>query len=308
MIVVATDFSECANDAVAYGAVLAQRLGSEVSLLHVFEPPSFIEPAFSQEVQLRHDLRQWVEDARRHAAERLDRLARETAERGVKAHAVLRDGLPTDEIPLAVAERGAEMLVLGTHGRTGVSRVLLGSVAEAVIRQAPCPVLTVRQGQQPPRPRLMSIAVALDFSPGSAIALDQAKQLATRTTAQLILVHVVEAWPYAVTESLQWIDVQQRLTEVAGALLDGVLGEVRQEAIYATKALSQGTAYQEIVRLATAAEADLIVMGTHGRRGIQRTVVGSVAERVIRLAPCPVLTVRNARGTGRAGNPGERAP
>lgn len=145
-----------------------------------------------------------------------------------------------------------------------------------------------------PEPVIATILVPTDFSPCSREALTYAAALAKRFKAKIVLFHVIETWSYAMTESLQWTDLYANLTTVVEPLLDGLVQEVREGGVAAAGAFTQGVSYDEIVKKARDERADLIVIGTHGRRGMGHFLMGSVAERVVRMSPCPVLTVRGA--------------
>jgi nucleotide-binding universal stress UspA family protein len=142
MLVVATDFSDAAGAAEAEARRLARRLGAELLFLHVAtEAPLFGEGPFGMA-----DVRAVYEGQRKWAAAELEARAAAARDAGVPARVLLRAGVPFEEIVRAAAEEKAEIVVIGTHGRTGLDRLLLGSVAERVVRTAPCPVLTVRPG------------------------------------------------------------------------------------------------------------------------------------------------------------------
>jgi len=139
-IVVPTDFSDCAEEAWALAQRIASTLGSEVVLVHVFvEPPLYGEPPLTPDATWQvFENRKWVE-------EELEKWAAAARKKGAAVRPVIRMGsAPEQIVELATSER-ADLVVMGTHGRGGVSRVLLGSVADRVIRLAPCPVLTVRK-------------------------------------------------------------------------------------------------------------------------------------------------------------------
>jgi nucleotide-binding universal stress UspA family protein len=140
-IVVPTDFSGCSEEAWALAQRIAQALGSEIVLLHVFvEPPIYGDPPVPLDTrwQVVEDMRKWVE-------QELRKWAGAARERGVSARTFVRTGSPYQEIVDHVTDERADLVVMGTHGRGGMSRMLLGSVADRVIRLAPCPVLTVRR-------------------------------------------------------------------------------------------------------------------------------------------------------------------
>ncbi len=141
-ILMATDFSSCSKDALDHAAYLARNLGAELHLLHVFELPLFLPSGVS--IGVRPEVHQWIGEAREAAKKALDELAGEIRRGGVKVRAEFREGIPYLEIVKAAGEMPADLVVLGTHGRTGLAHVLLGSVAERVVRKSPCPVLSVR--------------------------------------------------------------------------------------------------------------------------------------------------------------------
>lgn len=292
MILVATDFSTDAGHALAYGVGLADRLGTDIGLLHVFEPPIFSQPGPVAGPWTPWEVDQWLPTIENETHRQLEALAATVSTSHGAAHAFFRKGAASLNVPRAADELSAELLVLGSHGRTGLAHAFLGSVAESAVRAAHCPVLTVRSGHRAPDPRLATIMVPVDFSSGSSAALAYAVQFAKRVPSQLVVVHVVETWSYAVTESAQWVNVAERLTQLAEAMLETMVAEARAQDVFATKMVSQGTPYHELTEIAARVRADLIVMGTHGRQGLRRMLAGSVAERVVRLAPCPVVTVR----------------
>jgi nucleotide-binding universal stress UspA family protein len=138
-IVCPTDFSEAAAPAERQAVALARPLGAEIVLLHVAtESPLWRETLGTAQVrEVFEAQRRWVADA---LAERVVALAGQ----GVSARAVVKVGVPWEQIVRVAADEDADMIVMGTQGRTGLDRLLLGSVAERVVRRAPCPVLTVR--------------------------------------------------------------------------------------------------------------------------------------------------------------------
>lgn len=139
---------------------------------------------------------------------------------------------------------------------------------------------------------LSTILVPTDFSDCSRSALKQAERLAKALGEKILLVHVIDPVSYYVSESLQWADLYERFATTVQPLLNGLIQEVEKESLEISAELVQGAPYQEIVRKAEEVKVDLIVMGTHGRTGLPHFFLGSVAVRVLRMAPCPVLTVK----------------
>lgn len=142
-IMVATDFSSCAGDALEYAAFLAKALGVELMLVHVFERPLYFDIGVAHSLQLRHDVDEWLRTEKEEATKRVEALAAEISG-SAKPTVIVRDGSPFLEIVAAAEEHNADLIVLGTHGRTGLPHIVLGSVAERVVRHAKCPVLTIR--------------------------------------------------------------------------------------------------------------------------------------------------------------------
>jgi nucleotide-binding universal stress UspA family protein len=210
-------------------------------------------------------------------------------------------GYVHEEILAQLASTRADLLVLGTHGRSGVQRLFLGSVTEKVIRKATCPTLVV-----PPRApdvpadapiQLRRILCAVDFSESSLDALAYAITMAEEADAQLTLLHVVEVPPVLNQESTIDLDLS-RIREAAAADARRRLYELIPDSArsYCTvdTAVVEGRAYREILRHATERQSHLIVMGVHGRGVIDRLVFGSTTHHVIRASACPVLIVRRA--------------
>ncbi|MBI3608087.1 MAG: universal stress protein [Nitrospirae bacterium] len=143
-LVLATDFSASSREALEYAIQFALALGAELYLLHVFERPFFVEPGVSHSVQLRHGVDQWIRELKVEESRKLDALAGELRGRGVTVHPLVKEGIPFVEILKTAEEIPADLVVLGTHGRTGLAHVVIGSVAQRVVQKARCPVLTVR--------------------------------------------------------------------------------------------------------------------------------------------------------------------
>jgi len=146
------------------------------------------------------------------------------------------------------------------------------------------------------------IVVPVDFTDFSRRAADYAVMLARRFKAKVVLVHVIEPFTYDINETMWVVDHYTALQAIAKRLLAQQQKAVSRKGVAARTVLLRGRPSYEIVEEARKRRADLIVMGTHGRTGLEHVVLGSVAERVVRLAPCPVLTI----GSGKA--PKRRKP
>ena len=141
-ILMATDFSAYSKEAFDYAVYLAKSLGADLYLLHVFEPPFYPPPGMPLKVP--PDVHRWIAELKEEESKRLKALVDEAQQKGAKVHTIFKEGEPFVEILKTAEEITADLIVLSTHGRTGLVRILMGSVAERVVRRAPCPVLTVR--------------------------------------------------------------------------------------------------------------------------------------------------------------------
>jgi nucleotide-binding universal stress UspA family protein len=282
-IIAATDFSELGNAAVAQAGLLAKQLGAKVTLAHVFDPMP-LGPAAGYPTAIFTAVPE-VASLRREVDKHLERVA-DKALQGVEVSARLR--LEHNSASLALCnlaeETAADLVVVGTQGRTGVSRLLIGSVAEVTLRHAPCGVLAVRGAAGLPK-RLL---VATDFSPASTPALDSAALLAKALDAKVTVLHVYVAPPPI------WGERQRELQDVDRELRDTLrdrhTGLLEQPAELAL--MRSDNAALAISDYAKEHDIDLVVVATHGRTGIKRVVVGSVAEVTTRHAPCSVCTAR----------------
>jgi nucleotide-binding universal stress UspA family protein len=220
------------------------------------------------------------------------------AVRGVPSELLLREGPDVREEILATADAvRADLIVMGSHGRTGVRHLLLGSVADAVLRRASAPVLIV-----PPHADEAHVAVPfkqivcpVDFSPTSLFAVKFAMTLAQEDDAEITLVHSVDLAP-ALTDyefpaplDIEAVNTAAR-ADALQRLRDLVPERAREYCTVHTEAV-EGRPHRAVLRLAAERHADLIVMGAHGRNAIDRLVFGSNTYAVIRDAACPVLAV-----------------
>ncbi len=289
-ILVPVDFSKPSIAALRHATELAKEHRARIEVLHVVEALSYA-PMITVSVDM-EALREMHEA---HARKQLDRIAAELRQERVRATTVIKVGRPS----VAIAERakndGADLVVMATQGRHFVQHLLLGSVAERVVRAAPCPVLTVRAGVRP-RKRMRRILTATDFSATSAAARDFAVALARGSGAELLVLHAVEPIAlagdvYGFTTSATMYDAVEK---AARESLAGVVAEVRKNrGLRVHGVLVNGAATTSIVEAAKKLRADVLVLGTHGHSGLDRMILGSVAERVVRTSSVPVLTVRS---------------
>ncbi len=295
-ILATTDFSDGSRDGVRYAISLADKLGATVALLHVIEPCTWLSELGSL-LPLPEDS-EVVASARAQLATLAKRESKGAV--AVTCSVSVRTGNPFHAITTAALERAADLIVIATHGHTGAERFLLGSTAERVVRHAACPVLTVRTRPKPDRRNetlpfmLGKILVPTDFSKLSDDALPWAGLLSARLGAEIVLLHVVESFP------LSYLPARERTSDALVQLTEKSEGDLEHTARRMRKStganvsvvVRDGHPFEVICQTAKTLGADLIVLTTHGHTGLKHVLLGSTAERVVRHAPCPVLTVR----------------
>lgn len=290
----ASDFSACSRQALPHALFLARNFGAELHLLHALVPHRERLDVPEDQAPEPEDLMGRLE-AR--AREELGELLGEEEAGAVKLVTAVRRGTyPAPTILRYARGEGIDLVVLGTHGRRAPGRLLLGSVAEEVVRLAPCPVLTLKQCEEPPKPSAVEqILVPVDFSDHSRRALGYARDLADRYAARLQLLHVIEqvVLPSFYIPGAPGI-FPHNLSGLEGtaeaelhALMESDGPKVPYEAHVITASPVTG-----ITDFAAEHGSDLLVISTHGLTGLERLLIGSTAESLIRLAPCPVFTVK----------------
>jgi len=293
-ILATTDFSKPSLAGVRYAVSLADKVDAGVALVYVVEPaPRF---AGLENVVLALDDAEVIELAERELA----RLAEKESKKDLAVRAFVRHGKPFNEIAALARSREADVVVIGTHGHTGLKRAWLGSTAERVVRHAPCAVLTVPlRNAKATGFQLRRIVVPIDFSETSAQALPYAAAWAEQFGAEIILLRVIE-W---VTVPAELGYTPSTITEVDKGSVAKDLSRLRQEAlgedVPGRTMVLAGAPFQEITRAAKEMGADMIILTTRGCTGLQNVLLGSTAERVVRHADCPVLVVREPRGGGK---------
>ena len=298
----ATDLSPASEPAWNEVQRLGQLFGAEIVLLHVLAPLPIVPVDAYIPPQVYEDL---AEGARREAQERFDRVLGSVAGSGLKIRIRLEQGRPAQRILEVASQEAANLLVVGTHGRVGIERLVLGSVADRIVRQATCPVLTVRSTPgSGSRREIRRICYATDFSPTARAAWPWVVAIASAAAAEVDLVHV----------TFEPVPDRHLSAEALGRMAQAFHDQGRVEAERFLESstlprervqvhLAQGVPGEQIVRRAQ--DADLVVMGTHGWSGVVRWMLGSVAHHVIQTAPCPVLTIGPASvpEAGRSGAP-----
>ncbi|MGA6828729.1 universal stress protein [Nitrospira sp. NS4] len=296
-ILFATDFSPWAAQAEAYALCLASTWRASLTAVNVLE----FQPGMNPEYEVN---RLFLAELMKGATQELADLKSRVAARGISLHTRIATGIPSEEILGAARAEDSDLIVVGTKGKTGLAHVLLGSTAERVIRTAPCPVLAVRaepsdQAGKDSHPcagvGLHRVLVPVDFSDCSLEALEYAALLAQRSGSSLSLLHVLEPVSYGLDFTLSLErkrgEMRERLTQRLAGFVEALAGAK----ITADSHVRGGLPADSILDSARTLPADVIVMGTHGRRGLSHALSGSVTEAVLRQSRCPVLTVRSPK-------------
>lgn len=301
-IVVPFDGSQLAETALPYAAALAQATGAGIVLLRVIEEMRPFYDVLRREVV-------WVDPERPRqellSPEMLGPAVERLARLGLQAQPVVRLGDPRKEI-LAEAERHADpIIVLASHGRGGLGRVLLGSVATRVLQLSTCPVLVVRAREtdaQPAHVDFTRIAVPLDGSREAEQALPIARELARATGATLHLVRVAETFRHELPEDPgpaflkpSYEAILQRFDQLeaeARDYLEATAKQLRAQGLSVTIEVRSGDPWDELLDYTRTAKPDLVVMTTHGRGGVARWFFGSVADRLLSHSDVPLLLIR----------------
>jgi nucleotide-binding universal stress UspA family protein len=291
-IVVATDFSETASLALDRAMDIATRHQSEIALVHVMQPelPPLAAPEM---VVMPPNYEELIEEA---CLEGLRHAAARVREAGIPVSEHLERGRAAPRISEAANALAADLILIGTRGNTGFKHLLLGSVAEEVVRIAQRPVLTVHPTDDRPIEPVRRLLFPTDFS----VASDQALAVANRlligsAKTKILLVHT-----YHITASIVplagfkggvvplFVNNAQHLAE---QMTQPSAEALRSRGFHVEVIVKRGDPAQIVTELAAEHYADLVVMGTRGHSKIRQMLLGSTAERVVEHAPCPVLTV-----------------
>jgi nucleotide-binding universal stress UspA family protein len=286
------DFSDASKHALQHAIALAGWFESHVTGLHVMRPEFVFEPPilFAE----RGGLKALPVDRDQRIA-RLNDWMRPATEARVPWNARVEEGAPAECILDCVRALPADLVVMGTHGRSGFEHLVLGSVTEKVLRHAVCPVMTV-----PPRAATAAklpfrrLLCPVDFSEASIEALHVALSLAEEADAELVVLNVID-WPDDETflvEAFESSDMRRQLETQTVQRLDALIPDDARVWSRPSAKVSIGSPHRQIIAAANDMAADLIVIGVHGRKALDVTLFGSTTNQVVRRASCPVLTIR----------------
>lgn len=292
-IVCTTDFSDFSNRAIPFGVALAREFGAKLYLCHVIDLSSvaMYGEGFSDPLMLESKITDY---AHKHLQDLI-------GDADIAWESLTSVGHTADEIALIAKEKGADLVVSATHGRSGLKRLILGSVTERLMRTLPCPMYIVRSLERDlaapvmAEMKLKRILVGCDFSADSDLAVQYGISLAQEFQTELHLAHVLEPRVYKdmLTQTAAGGDsgregLREKLTQKLKSM---VPEEARQWCTPETLLLA-GHPSDELTKYAVVNDMDLIVLGVRGHSVMESLLVGSTTDRVVRQAPCPVLSVR----------------
>jgi nucleotide-binding universal stress UspA family protein len=294
-ILVPTDGSPASRAAVALAIALAKEHESEVLFCYAIDLGTIVAQTTTPYTVT--DPTPMIDAANEGAEAILGEASLLAAAAQLRSAVVKFDGRPIPEILRYAAEQNADAIVMGTQGKRGIARFFLGSTAEGVLRGANVPVFVVH-GEMPTKGSMFGrILVAVDDSDPGDAAADYAIGLALGERADLVLCNVVETPKFVTNLEEFGIDTRDFIedwTRDAKRLLRHVAGRAKAAGVRRVdEALVSGEPVDEILRAAGERHADLIAIGTHGRRGLRRMFLGSIAEGVVRRSPIPVVVVRS---------------
>lgn len=282
-ILVPVDFSRTSHKAMYYGTHLAVKYGAKLTAAHIvpsFAAFSYAFPADTHELE-----RRALEDAEQRLPDQIPAAYREE----LKTEVIVRSGEVRKELIGIVRENDIDLVVMGTHGRQSVEKFFLGSVAESMLRQVPVPILTVREGSEPAEspfsPPFRRVLYATDMSEASSAGLHYCASLAHTLGARMSVLHVDE-----VRDTVAFSDNAEVRAGLMGRLHKFIEREPLGDAHIDVEVV-RGTPHHEILKYAAARDADLIVINLQSKGLLERALLGSTAERVIRSASIPVLSI-----------------
>jgi nucleotide-binding universal stress UspA family protein len=279
-IVLATDFSQAANDAMKTAIMLAKKFQSEITLIHVV--PEIDHLSLSPDI-VKNNIKQL-----------LDNLKKNISDEGITtADPILSTGVPFDQISTYAVLHDANIIVLGAGETYESEKYRLGITAGRIIRSSKKPVWIVKKGAQP---QLKKILCPVDFSDSSARAraLKNAVHLARQFDCQLSVLHVIKPTPAIYWKMTKVIrEEKKKAREYIISQLDQFLKKTDLYQVKWEKVVKEGNPAEEILAFISMWQPDLTVMGTAGRSGVERFLIGSVAEKITRDLPCSIVMVKS---------------
>jgi len=292
-----TDFSPYANHAFGYALEFCNRRKSTLHIAHVIDTRLFNIGSGHGVWVAESDMKRVREALHEHAERRVNDLAKRARDVDVEVVAHIEHDTPVRGIIKTAEQSGCGMIVTATHGRSGLDHIVFGSVAERIVRESSVPVMCIKHPEhefvdsENHEVRLRKVLFPTDFSPFSEKTLPIAKAICKEFGATLVLLHVND-FPLVVPEYLPELSTSpvQDMEAYSSEALEKLKNSITDVPVEIE--LATGHPHTEICKVVDKDDIDLAVISTHGRSGVSHVLLGSVAEKIVRKAHCPVLTVR----------------
>jgi nucleotide-binding universal stress UspA family protein len=292
-ILFATDFSDCAAHAQVYATAFAKRFGAELHIVHAVDTAY---PSYAGVYGFGVEVEQHIDAVKKQAREDLAAVGGAASKSGVTVHTHLLLGRPAEAIVDEAVTLGCGLIVTGTHGRSGFDHFLFGSNAERIVRFSQIPVLAVK-----PRERefvtqagtftIKRVLCPCDLSPLADQAAELAAEICRLFGAELTLLHVIDSrLEYPLVAPDPAVFAPEHMRKHALEKLNGLAAKFKD--VKTQTEVITGIPDKLIAEAARDRSADLIALTTHGRGGLSRALLGSTAEKLVRKATVPTLTVR----------------
>ncbi len=293
-ILVPLDGSELAEVALPYAEEMAGKLGSEVTLLHVCE---------SAEAQYHHMHQLYIQKMVASTKRGAKKYSEKPDDKAITVRSSILSGHPAEQIVDFAEKQHIDLIVIATHGWSGIRRWVLGSVADKVVRATKRPVALIRakgvHHHTFAEGTLKKTLIPLDGSKEGEAVIPYVEELASRLKGEVVLLHVVPSPSpvYAVpgeTVQIPYTQAEVELLKVdAGSYLEKIANAFKDKHIEVKFEVKAGNTGNEIIKLADKVHADLVAMSTHGWSGITRWALGSTADKVLNAGNTPLLLVRS---------------
>ena len=281
------DFSEFSVRAYRYALLLAEHYRAKLVAQHVVDLWRHPSASYVVAVRLYEEFSLVL---RERGEKQLQEFVKNHAHGEIQPELVVDQGMAPDSILSFAQAQKTDLIVMGTHGRRGFDRLMLGSVTDRVMRRVPCPVLAVSKPlddsmltakERDHVQQLSRILFCADFSENSERALNYAVSVTTEFDAELTLLHVLEEVPSPANT--------EEAIAAATERLDKLIPREGRTNLKIDTAVRIGKPYQQIIQLAQEGQIDMVTMGVHGYGALDPAVFGSTTYRVMQLGPCPVL-------------------
>ncbi len=298
-LLVPLDGSKLAEVVLPYAEELASRLNAKITLLHVLPVYYHVYAALETTTQIPYTEAE-MEPVREKAQEYLNNVSKQLADKGIATNnIIIISNATADEIIGCVEKENVDLIVMGSHGRTGIGRLVLGSITDKVVRAIKQPIIVIRakDGNTDVSQQTLfkKILVTLDGSKGSEIVLPYIEELALKLQAQVTVMHIITPHYFeAETESPKQLE---ELRESSREYIEKINAGLKQKGLNSEaefKEVTSGSEAETIIKFADEVGADLVAMATHGRSGLSRWAFGSVANKVLHEGNTPILLVRES--------------